>query len=282
MLPAHRVKPAPDTEVPSDAPVELERRAVRLANAAGSRILAAAASRAFEVHFKEPSPGRAANSNPVSDVDREVEAFVRAELAASCPDHSVIGEEAGESARPSRIAWAIDPLDGTTNFVNGLPLVASSIGVLCDGEPLAGAIWCAVTHALRPGVYHARRGGPLCFDGAPLVRRGAAPWRRTAAQPGGAPQLGKHWDLRVLGSATLELAYTAAGLLELAYLSHPSLWDAAAGLALLAASGCTALAREAHGWAPLQRFDGDLAHWSRPLLAGEPSALERALQALPR
>lgn len=256
---------------------------MRLAEAAGARILATAASRSFDVDFKAPRPGHAPNSNPVSDVDREVEALVRSRLSERYPEHAVIGEETGEDARrDSRLVWAVDPVDGTTNFVNGLPLVASSIGVLFDGQPVAGAIWCGTSHALRPGVYHARLGGSLCFDGAPLARRGASPWRRVAAQPGGSPQLGEAWDLRVLGSATLELAFTAAGIIEVAYLSHPSLWDAAAGLALLRAAGCTALAHEDGRWAPLERFAGDLAAWCRPLLAGDSAALDRAVSILAR
>jgi myo-inositol-1(or 4)-monophosphatase len=256
---------------------------VRLARAAGAHILAAVESRAFEVHFKPPEVGHAPNSNPVSDVDREVETAIRAELAARYPDHAVIGEEAGaDELSGARIIWAVDPIDGTTNFVNGLPIVASSIGVLCEGLPLVGAIWCGATHALRPGIYHARLGGALCFDDAPLARRPAAPWRRLAVESGGANKLGERWDRRMLGSATLELAFTAAGLTELAHLSRPSLWDAAAGLALLRAAGCAALVREEDGWQPLEAFAGDLARWSRPLLAGDESALREAVRLLSR
>lgn len=283
-----RVRPAPPTE-PTDRGtlddertlVDLERCAVELAREAGARILAAA-SRAFGVQFKEPRAGHGANSNPVSDVDREVESFVRAELAARHPDHAVIGEEQGGRAGDAPIAWAVDPVDGTTNFVNGLALVASSFGVLRAGVPVAGAIWCGATHTLHPGVYHARCGGPLCFEGAPLPRRGEAPWRRLAAQPGSAPRLGAQWDLRVLGSAALELAYTAAGLLELAYLARPSLWDAAAGLVLLRAAGCAALERTEGGWRPLERFEGEIADWCAPLLAGAAPALARAADILER
>lgn len=254
---------------------------MRLARAAGARILAAVESRDFAVHFKAPAAGHAPNSNPVSDVDHEIEAFIRGELAAQYPDHGVIGEEGGaDAASRARIIWAVDPVDGTTNFINGLPLVASSIGVLCEGLPIAGAIWCGSTHALRPGIYHARVGGALCFDETPLARRAAAPWRRVAAEPGGVTRLGELWDRRVFGSATLELAFTAAGLTEVAHLSRPSLWDAAAGLALLHAAGCAALAREADGWRPLEAFTGDLARWSRPLLAGDERALSEAVRIL--
>jgi myo-inositol-1(or 4)-monophosphatase len=65
--------------------------------------------------------------------------------------------------------WAIDPIDGTTNFVNGFPLFAASIGMLHRGCPVVGAIWCSTSYALRAGVYHARAGGALRFEGEPLA-----------------------------------------------------------------------------------------------------------------
>src|SRR3546814_13667983 len=62
----------------------------------------------------------------------------------------------------------IDPIDGTQNFVNGLPIYSSSIAVLRRGQPVAGAIWGASTHRLSPGIYHSRSGGPLSFNNMPL------------------------------------------------------------------------------------------------------------------
>jgi myo-inositol-1(or 4)-monophosphatase len=254
---------------------------VRLARAAGSRILAAAEHGGFAVHFKEARPGASANSNPVSDVDRDVERFIRAELAVEYPGHGVIGEEMG-SGEVADIAWAVDPVDGTTNFVNGLPLFGSSIGVLYRGIPLAGAIWSSSTHALRPGVYHARSGSPFCFDGTPLVRRAEGSWRGVAAEPGNARELGRYWDLRALGSATLEFAFTAAGIFRLAYAARPSLWDAAAGLSLIRAAGCTALTLEKSRWVPLEGFGDDPAPWCRPVLMGDERAVQSAAELMPR
>src|SRR3546814_11843596 len=62
----------------------------------------------------------------------------------------------------------IDPIDGTQNFVNGLPIYSSSIAVLRHGQPVAGAIWGASTHRLSPGIYHSRSGGPLSFNNMSL------------------------------------------------------------------------------------------------------------------
>jgi hypothetical protein len=95
----------------------------------------------------------------VSEVDRATEILVRARLAERFPQHDIIGEELDE--RPGRGAdfvWAVDPIDGTANFINGFPLFAASIGLLYRGYPLVGAIWCSTSHTLQSGVYHAHCG----------------------------------------------------------------------------------------------------------------------------
>jgi myo-inositol-1(or 4)-monophosphatase len=269
----------PGPQIDAATLAALERAAVRLARGAGARILEASRAE-FAVHFKQAAPGASTNSNPVSDVDRDVETYLRTELAREFADHAVIGEEMGGSDGDSPFVWALDPVDGTTNFINGLPLYASAIGVLWQGWPVAGAIWCASTHTLVPGVYHARRDGPLCFDGNPLPRRGPAAWRGLAVDGGGVASFARHWDRRVFGSAAIEFAFTAAGLLRLAHLGWPSLWDAAAGVALARSAGCAVLTREGSAWVPLTRFgasgaDGRerLGSWRQPILVGDEDAV---------
>lgn len=258
---------------------ELERAAADLASTAGEHICAAYAGE-LGVDFKQPLLGTARNSNPVSRVDREVEELVRTRLARDFPDHSIIGEELPPAHGQARFTWVIDPIDGTTNFINGLPLFACSIGVLHRGRPVAGAIWCASTHTFRPGTYHASAASAaLYFDGEPLPRRSPGNWRGLAAEPGTAPSYASFWDTRVLGSATVEFAYVAAGLLRIAYIPHPRLWDAAAGLALLRAAGCQVLARRSGSWETMLYFPAETAscaQWSEPLLIGSESELERA------
>ncbi len=78
---------------------------------------------------------------PVSDADREVEAQLRALLAERCPHDQVLGEEMpaqgpGAAAR----AWVVDPIDGTKNYVRGLPVWATLIGLMQDGDPVAGVV----------------------------------------------------------------------------------------------------------------------------------------------
>jgi len=279
----------PRDELDTKAKETLASAATRLAHIAGEYIFAAYVQPP-DVQFKPPGPGGAPNSNPVSATDRAVEHLVREGIAAEFPDHLVIGEEHGVSAgRPGRavgqqspFTWVIDPVDGTTNFVNGLPLFAASIGVLYRGWPVAGAIWCSSTHTLSPGIYHACSGGPLQFAGTALPRRVQGQWRGLASEPGRAPAYGAHWDTRVMGCSTLEFAFVAAGLLSFAYIPHPRLWDVAAGVVLLQAADCRAVVPRGDRWDTLLYFGtpeedlAALARWSEPVLLGDELALERA------
>ncbi|MFL6604873.1 MAG: inositol monophosphatase family protein [Steroidobacteraceae bacterium] len=258
--------------------VALERTAADLARTAGAHICAAYEGE-LGVAFKAPAAGSAPNSNPVSRIDKHVEALIRTRLAAAWPEHTVIGEELPAAASSSPFTWVVDPIDGTTNFINGLPLFACSVGLLFRGHPIAGAIWCASTHTFHPGTYHARAGGSLQFDGRPLSRRAAGTWRGLAAEPGTAPTYAALWDTRVLGCATVEFAYVAAGLLRIAYIPQPRIWDAAAGLVLLHAADCRALAARASRWDTMLYFPSgtdNLVDWSEPLLIGSQSDLARA------
>ncbi len=275
---------------PRDLSVEeaaaLESTAVRLAQAAGAQITAAVNGE-LAVQFKTTRPEWAANSNPVSQVDQGVERFIRAQLAQEYPAHAVIGEEQAPGGAPgAAITWVIDPVDGTCNFINGVPLYACSIGVLHEGRPVAGAIWCAASHAVGPGVYHAHAGGPLCFNGRPMVRRPPGAWRGLAAEHGRSARYGAQWDIRVLGTSAVEFAWVACGVLRLAHMPRPGLWDAAAGLTLLHAAGCSALTWEQGRWVPLVQFkapagpqgQASLAAWQQPVLIGAAEDLAAALQ----
>jgi myo-inositol-1(or 4)-monophosphatase len=271
----------PRGELDTKVKETLAAAATRLAHVAGEYIFAAYAETPL-VDFKPPGPGGAQNSNPVSSTDLAVEALLREQLAAEFPEHTVIGEECGVNVpSASPFAWAIDPVDGTTNFVNGLPLFATSIGVLYHGWPVAGATWCASTHTFSPGVYHARAGGPLQFSGDVLRRRRRGAWRGLASEPGRAPAYAGLWDTRVLGCSTLEFAFVAAGLLSFAFISRPKLWDVVAGLVLLEAAGCRAFSQRGSQWDPLMHFHlatdpTGLAHWSEAVVLGDELALERA------
>jgi myo-inositol-1(or 4)-monophosphatase len=78
--------------------------------------------------------------DPVSEVDGRVEAMMRSHLADCFPDHGIIDEEmANHPGLDTDFVWAVDPIDGTSNFINGIPLFASFVGVLYRGVPVVGA-----------------------------------------------------------------------------------------------------------------------------------------------
>ena len=124
---------------------DIEQMAVELATLAGAEIVTTYGG-IFTVRYKTGAAGGLSSlRDPVSEIDRRVETLIRARLAERFPAHDVIGEEMEE--RPGRdqdCVWAVDPIDGTTNFVNGFPMFAASIGVLHRGVPVAGAVWCSV------------------------------------------------------------------------------------------------------------------------------------------
>lgn len=255
---------------------EIERIAVELANVAGAEITLAL-GRILDVRYKEELDPDQPYRDPVSEVDDRVEKLIRARLAEIFPSHGIIGEEMDEELpQDSDYVWAIDPVDGTANFVNGFPLFSASIGVLHKGVPVVGALWCATSHALRPGVYHGRQGGTLMFENVEVEpRRNPLVRRRLVGMPQPVQGWGL-WETRKTGSAAIECAFVAAGLLEAARFNTPNIWDVAGGIALAQIAGARVL-EQGEAWAEFTSFGApsDLARWKRPLILGhaEPALL---------
>jgi myo-inositol-1(or 4)-monophosphatase len=262
---------------------EIENMAVELATLAGAEIVTAYGG-IFTVRYKTGVANVSSLRDPVSEIDRRVETLIRARLAERFPAHDIIGEEIEE--RPGRdreYVWAVDPIDGTTNFINGFPMFAASIGVLHRGLPVAGAVWCSVSHALRAGVYHASSGGKLRFHGDDVTPKvNAAVLRRLAGVPIAADADEAGWETRKTGSAALECALVAAGLLEVARFAAPNIWDVAGGIALVQAGGGEVREYDGQGWSPMGRFaptpraghTADLRYWRRPIIVGTRKGVE--------
>jgi myo-inositol-1(or 4)-monophosphatase len=261
---------APDTPRPLDL-VPLARHARRLAHQAGEQLQQALGSERT-VRWKYDDTRR---RSAVSDLDESLEQTVRAGIRTVFPAHAIVGEEHEDApSRDSPITWVIDPIDGTANFTNGVPLFAVSIGVLHGTRPVAGAIWCAATHRLGSGVYHGTDGGALYLDDDPVPAPPAHAVRGIVSEPGGPSTRHDFGDTRVLGSAAIECAWAAAGILRAAVLGRPRIWDVAAGVVLARAAGCDVFESRDQRltWTPFTVFDGDdetpLREWSRPLTLG--------------
>jgi myo-inositol-1(or 4)-monophosphatase len=261
---------------PAEDLEQVESLAVELANLAGAEIKSALGG-IFTIRYKTGATASSLWRDPVSEVDRKVEKIIRERIAEQFPNHGIIGEEMeAQRSRDSSFIWAVDPIDGTTNFINGFPMFAASIGVLHNARPVAGAVWCATSHALRAGVYHAREGGKLRFEGSdvtpkanPAVRSGLAgvPLIKAEDMP---------WETRKTGSAALECALVAASLLRVACFSNPNIWDVAGGLALVNAARGIVRQKIANAWQPMERFEPGkgpdnqigLRYWRRSIVIG--------------
>jgi myo-inositol-1(or 4)-monophosphatase len=262
-------------ELPGDELAAMERVAVDLARLAGEEIQASL-GRTFSVKYKLGDDDKALHRDPVSEVDQRCEAMIRARLDQTFPTHGILGEEMEiKSGEDGDYLWAIDPVDGTANFVNGFPLFAACIGVLHRRRPIVGAVWCSSSHLLRPGVYHAASGRPLCFDGEIIDPRGNPEVRRRlAGEPSWADDVHGPWDVRKTGSAGIECAFVAAGLLSVARFALPNIWDVAGGVVLVEAAGLGAWTKGAGGWGRFAAFEPSDTHpdfhkWRQPLVIGE-------------
>ncbi len=202
-------------------------------------------------------------SDLVTEVDVEVEVAVSQVLRAAFPDYGLVAEEGHPAAAdPERPCWIVDPLDGTTNFVHGVPVVGVSIALARGDEVLLGVVADAgrgeLFTAVRGKGAYVHQARPLTLEGlepAPARRRLAAaqPRRleeslvavgipgsgpaRTAALAGLVALAGRCRNVRVLGSAALELAYVAAGRLSGFWHLTLAPWDTAAGSLLVREAG---------------------------------------------
>lgn len=264
---------------------EMEAVAVELAQLGGAEIRAALGG-LLRIKYKGAEERPEDFKDPVSEVDGRVEAMIRDRLAERFPSHDIVGEEMDH--RPGLghdVIWAVDPIDGTANFINGFPLFASSVGVLHKGRPVVGAVWCSATHALEAGVYHAVSGGPVRFNGVALETRTNPTIRRRLGGEPHASTKGVHpWDGRKTGSAAIECAFVAAGLLEMAWFERPNLWDVAGGAALVQAAGKSVQVGDGGDWRAFEAFAApgqEVGDWSAPLAIGEPSSVAQFIERSP-
>ena len=186
--------------------------------------------------------------DPVSYVDRTAEALLREGCARLLPEAGFILEEAGHFNIEKEYIWVIDPLDGTKNFVHGIPLFAISVALLRRGEPILGMVyavpqdelfWAVRGHGAYLG--DERLQVSTCEDPDKiLVVTGfmyrdpdrAEKYFRVLADV-----MRQYGGLRRLGSAALDLAYVAAGRLDVFFEMDLNPWDVAAGSLLVQEAG---------------------------------------------
>lgn len=211
---------------------------------------AGAAGRLLSERFGQPRRQVEAKESPtdlVSDADREAEALIRELLASQRPDDAVLGEEEGSASGASELRWLVDPLDGTINFLFGIP--HWSVSVAC--EDASGAVAGVVHDPLRAETFTATRGGPATLNGQEIVASGCEDLSLAMVGTGFAYDagvrtrqgevatgvVGRARDLRRMGSAALDLAWTACGRFDAYYERDLKPWDRAAGALLCRRAG---------------------------------------------
>ena len=187
----------------------------------------------------------------VSRADRDVEASIRARLAAAFPEDRFLGEEsAAEFEGAIDRCWVVDPIDGTHNFLRGVPYWNVAIAYVVAGRAEIGVVCDPVADAL----YHAQRGGSAWCDAA--SGRSRIECAQTSELRGAYVALGHHdrapdprylevrarmmergVSMRNFGSAALQLAHVARGRLDAFIELQLSVWDAIGGLLLVEEAG---------------------------------------------
>ncbi len=187
---------------------------------------------------------KSTQTDPVTIVDTESEALLRELIGTLRPDDAVLGEEEGGSVEiPTGVRWVVDPIDGTVNFLYGIPAYSVSVGAQVDGATVAGVV---VDIARRITYRATRGGGAFADDGSGPVRLrcngiddvglalvatgfGYAASRRATQGAFVAALLPHIRDVRRIGSAALDLCMVASGAVDAHYEHGLSPWDWAAG-----------------------------------------------------
>ena len=195
----------------------------------------------------------------VTEVDQECEAIIGSSIRAAFPSHALLGEESVEPGIDAAMAalaaqqlnsewlWIIDPIDGTTNFVSGLPLCAVSIGVTRRGERMGAVVY----DPFRDELFSAWRGEGATLNGNPIrasnvqklsdaVLCACSPHASGAMGPAVrsiAAVMPRARSVRLLGSGVLNFAWVACGRLSAYWEPELAPWDSAAGTLLIEEAG---------------------------------------------
>lgn len=182
----------------------------------------------------------------VTNADRAVEKLIVEELRARFPEHGFYAEEAARDGDGVRPTWVIDPIDGTSNFMRGIPLYAVSIALVVNGDVEVGVIHLPRTFE----TYEAKKGGGARLDGKAIKPSAVTSLDRAAIGVGSSRRTtGEGYfsmvraiteagvDVRRLGSACCALAFVASGRLEGYAEQHLNSWDVAAGYLLCREAG---------------------------------------------
>ena len=273
----------------------IENSVVRAATEAGE-FVSSRFGGILEITNKGDKPGK----DLVTDVDKASQRLIAEIMAETCPDHMLLGEEDPPDEEPAAAdwLWVVDPIDGTTNFVNSSAIHAVSVAALYRGEPVAAAIWIPWPNANGFLLMHARKGhGSWIGDTQVHVHKpsesGEPITGVLSARPGWIrrmfnvqkPLEGHFGEIRVGGSACYEQFLVANGTMQYAITGFAKSWDFAAAILLVKESGGKVMALDSSrtfsgfdGWSDNYANDpatyGRLRKWGGLLLTGAPPTVD--------
>jgi len=224
---------------------ELKRFIIGLVKEAGKYVLNSFEGE-FEVSFKDRK------NNLVTEIDKKSQLIIEKIIISNFPEHKIIGEEDQKDKKIEGISeyvWVIDPIDGTTNFVNGIPNFSISVAILKNCEPIAGAIWIPWPNKKRYLIFSTAKGEGSWANNVRLNLSGSDP---NSLDSGGissysslSPIIGNQdrniipskeilrGEKRVIGSVAYEMAMISKGAIKFALLGPAYIWDFGAGLLMI-------------------------------------------------
>jgi myo-inositol-1(or 4)-monophosphatase len=224
------------------SPTSLRVIAAECARAAGDLLL-----ERFVAGGERAVGSKSTPTDLVSEADYAAERAIRELLAARRPGDAILGEEGGETQAGEGLRWIVDPLDGTVNFLFGVPQWCVSVAVHDDDGAVAGVVF----DPLRDDIFCGERGGVATLNGDPIAGSVSESLASSLVGTGFAYDAGVRTtqaavlarvlpavrDVRRMGSAALDMAWTAAGRYDAFYERGVQAWDIAAGSLLCECSG---------------------------------------------
>ncbi len=219
----------------------------------------------------------------VTQVDRDCESFLVSKIQSRFPKDEILAEEGGLRPGANTTSWCIDPLDGTVNFVQGLPFFSVSIARISNGKPDLAVVHLPV---LKETFFATLGGGAYLNESSIRVSSKTEtmdsvlatgfPYRRNELAENNLENFNRMFlhvrGIRRMGSAAIDLAYVAAGKLDAFWELHLSPWDVAAGALLVT---------EAHGTVDTIVPGGDWLH-EKNILAGPSQLVDEVREILLR
>ncbi|MFL2677420.1 MAG: inositol monophosphatase family protein [Dehalococcoidia bacterium] len=227
---------------------EYENFCIRISKIAGDYVL-----NNFDGSFQIFSKDK--KNNLVTEIDHNAQKIIIENIKKNYPNHLIVGEEDNIMTikNTSEFIWVIDPIDGTTNFVNGIPNFAISIALLKNYEPIAGVIWIPWPNNEKSLIFsssknNGSRVGSLKLDLtenniSTLEEGSVTSYSSFSTLFGNKNRDIKPWnkiikgEKRVIGTVAYEMALVAKGVIKFGLFGPASIWDFGAGLLIIKEAG---------------------------------------------